>query len=213
MRVVGVSLALALVLSAAPAYAQTAPAGAGQQQPPAAAAPQPPRPYPEGPIKVAVIDIQRIARDSAEGKASTSKVAALNTQKVNELNDLNKKLQADQEKLRTQGAMLSEAARSDLERAIDRQQKEIQRAQQDAQEEVQELQIDLQNSFQQKLLPVIQQVVQEKGVHLLFSTADSGIVWADGGLDLTADVLNRFDAATSTSGAGTPAAAPAKPQE
>ena len=29
---------------------------------------------------------------------------------------------------------------------------------------------------------------------MLFSAADAGIVWADAGLDLTAEVIKRFDA-------------------
>ena len=166
------------------------------------------RPFPEG-AKIAYLDIQRVAAESAEGKVSTARVQALNQKKVAELNDLNKKLLADQQKLQSQGAMLNEAARAELERAIDRQQKELQRSQQDAQEEVQQLQTDLQNTFQGKLYPIIQQVVAEKGIEMLFSQRDSGIVFANPALDLTADVIKRFDAAQA---AAPPATAPAAPR-
>jgi hypothetical protein len=77
--------------------------------------------------------------------------------------------------------MLNEAARAELERNIDKEQKELQRSQQDAQEEVQQLQQDLQNGFQAKLLPIIQQVVNERKITILFSSADAGIVFADPG--------------------------------
>ena len=153
--------------------------------------------------------MQRVAAESSEGKASTTKVQALNQQKVSQLNEMNKKLQGDQQRLQSQGTLLSEAARGQLERDIDRQQKEIQRFTQDAQEEVQHLQTDLQNTFQQKLLPVIQQVVQERGLSILFSQADAGIVWADPGLDVTAEVIRRFDASNpAPAGAPTPAPSP-----
>ena len=138
------------------------------------------RPFPEG-AKLAYLDIQRVAAESAEGKVSTARVQALNQKKVAELNDLNKKLLADQQKLQSQGAMLNDGARAELERGIDRQQKELQRSQQDAQEEVQQLQTDLQNTFQGKLYPIIQQVVAEKGIEILFSQRDSGIVFANPG--------------------------------
>jgi outer membrane protein len=213
MMVSLVRVAVALVLAApAVALAQDAPAAPAQPAPQA----QPPRPFPEG-AKFAFIDIQRIASESSEGKASTTKVQALNQKKVAELNDLNKKLQADQQKLVQQGALLNEQARAELERSIDRQQKDLQRAQQDAQDEVTQLQVDLQNAFQAKLLPVIQQVVTEKGIQILFSRADSGIVVADPGLDLTAEVIKRFDASNPvpapSSEAATPPASTAKPQE
>jgi outer membrane protein len=209
--VLGLVFGFALVASPGAVRAQQAPA---PQTPPAAAAPAP-RPFPEG-AKFAYIDIQRIAAESAEGKASTAKVQALNQKKVAELSDLNKKLQADQQKLQTQGAMLNEAARAELERGIERQTKELQRSQQDAQEEVQQLQNDLQNAFQAKLYPVIQQVVAEKGIEVLFSQRDSGIVFANPALDLTADVIKRFDAAApaaATPPAAAPATPPAKPQK
>lgn len=186
MKVSVVSLALGSVLAVAPAVAF---------------AQAPPPPFPEG-QRFAVINIQRVAAESAEGKVSTAKVQALNQKKIGELNDLNKRLQADQQKMSAQGAMLNEAARGDLERAIDKEQKELQRKQQDAQEEVQQLQQDLQGGFQAKLLPIIQQVVSERKITILFSQADAGIVFAEPGLDLTADVIKRFDAAVP------PAAAP-----
>ena len=212
--VLGLVFGFALVASPGAVRAQQAPAPA-PQTPPAAAAPAP-RPFPEG-AKFAYIDIQRIAAESAEGKASTAKVQALNQKKVAELSDLNKKLQADQQKLQTQGAMLNEGARAELERGIERQTKELQRSQQDAQEEVQQLQNDLQNTFQAKLYPVIQAVVAEKGIEVLFSQRDSGIVFANPALDLTADVIKRFDSAAPAP-AAPPAAAPAttppaKPQK
>lgn len=197
MRSLAAVVALGLVLGAAPSFAQ-----APQPATPASAA--------GAGAKFAFLNVQRVASESSEGKTSTSKVQALNQQKVQQLNDLNKKLQADQQKLQSQSSVLSEAARAQLDRDIDRQQKEIQRFTQDAQEEVQNLQNDLQQGFQQKLLPVIQQVVAEKGIQILFSQADAGIVWADPTLDVTAEVIRRFDAVAPAAAAPAPStAAPA----
>ncbi|MGH9346575.1 MAG: OmpH family outer membrane protein, partial [Vicinamibacterales bacterium] len=159
--------------------------------------------FPEG-AKIAYINIQRIANESGEGKAATAKVQALNQKKVQELNEKNKALQADQQKLQSSLTIMSDTARAELEKKIERQNVDIQRATQDAQQEVQELQQDLQSEFQRKLMPIVQQVAQEKGLHLLFSAADSGIVWADPGLDITADVIKRFDAGTATTAAPKP---------
>jgi outer membrane protein len=201
--VLGLVFGFALVAAPGQVMAQTPASPA-----PPAAQPQPPRPFPEG-SKFAYIDIQRIAAESAEGKASTAKVQALNQKKVAELAEMNKKLQADQQRLQTQGAMLNDAARADLERSIERQTKEFQRSQQDAQEEVQQLQNDLQNAFQTKLYPVIQAVASEKGIQVLFSQRDSGIVFADPGLDITPEVIKRFDSAATPAPAAAQPATPA----
>ena len=205
-RVVTVSVvAVALV---APAFAQTAPKPAAPAAPKAAApaAPKPATapaaapapaapvvPFPDG-AKLAFIDIQRVIGESKEGQSASNKVKALNDRKVTELNDRNKSLQSDQQKLASGAGVLSDAAREDLQRKIERQNTDIERATQDAQKELQDLQQGLQLEFQRKLNPVLAEVAQEKGLYLVFSAGDAGLAWAHAGLDLTADVIKKFDA-------------------
>lgn len=208
MTVSPAALALSLALIAGPSFAQTPAAPAPQPAPAPAPAPGPPRPFPEG-AKIAYVNFQRIVSESSDGKASSAKVQALNQKKVAELNEKNKQLQANQQKLQQSGTVLSDAARGQLEKEIERQQVEIQRYTQDAQAEVQELQQDLQGEFQKKLIPIIEQVAKEKGLHLVFSQLDAGLVWADTGLDITPDVIKRFDSGGAKPGAA--AAAPPKP--
>jgi hypothetical protein len=73
-----------------------------------------------------------------------------------------------------------------------------------------ELQQELQLEFQKKISPLVQQIVQDKGLHLLLSRADAGIVWGDPGLDLTTDFVKKLDAVTPKPAAA-PAARPAAP--
>ena len=89
--------------------------------------------------------------------------------------------------------MMNDAARGALEKDIEKLQVDIQRYTQDAQAEVQELQQELQNEFQRKLLPIIDAVAKEKNLQMVFSVADAGVVWAYPGLDVTGDVIKRFD--------------------
>jgi len=206
------SLALAALPTLAAAQAPTPQAPAAQQKPPAAAAAQkpaePPRPFPEG-AKVAFMNIQLVAAESAEGKAANTKVQALRDKKLQELQTRNKQLEAAQQKVQG-GNLMSEDARNQAQKEVDRLTVEIQRAQQDADAELNELSQQLNVEFQRKLGPVIQQVSQERGLHMLLSRADAGIIWADAGLDLTAEIIKRFDAATAA-GAKPPAAPPKRP--
>ena len=84
----------------------------------------------------------------------------------------------------------------------------MQRATQDAQAEVQELQQQLQEEFQRRIAPIIEAVGKERGLHYIFNGPDSGLVWADAALDITADVVKKFDASTK---AAAPAAPPKPP--
>ena len=207
-------LLLAFVLSAAPALAQAAaqrPAAQPQAQTAPAPAPQPPAVFPQG-AKAALVNLQQIAQLSVDGKASTAKVQALITRKQTEAAAKAKQLQDDQNKLQQSGALMNETARTQLEKSIEKQQLDQQRFEQDAQAEVMELQTQLQGEFQEKLFPILNQMVLEKGLQVLFSAADAGIIAADPGIDLTVEAIKRFDAATPTTAAtAAPAAKPAAP--
>jgi Skp family chaperone for outer membrane proteins len=209
MRGFAIAASLGVVLSAAPGFAQ---APAGQPKPAAPAPPrpvapaapaapqpapppqQPPAPFPQG-AKVAFVNLQVIAQLSADGKAAAQKVNALTTKKQSEIGEKSKALQANQNKLQTGGGVMSDAARGQLEKEVDRQQRDLERMQQDAQSELNELQQELQNEFQKKLLPILMQISKEKGLHVLFSASDAGLIWAEEGLDLTLDAVAKLDAA------------------
>ena len=193
----------------APAPGTTKPAAPAPQTPapapPAAAAPV--LPFPEG-AKIAFVVLQRVVAESNDGKQASAKVQALQAKKVAELNERQKALQGLQEKLDKSGAVMSEAARGDLAKQVERTQVDLQRATQDAQQEVQELQQQLQDEFQRRIAPIIEAVGKERGLHYIFNGPDSGLVWADASLDITADVVKKFDAAVKTPA---PAAAPKPP--
>ena len=176
---------------AAPSPATPPAAPAAQAPPPAAATP--PKPFPEG-AKIAYVNVQAIASNSVEGKSATSKLDDLRKKKTADIADKNKALAAAQTKLQQGGSVLNDAARGALEKDIEKMNREIQFAQQDANTELQELQNQLQADFQEKLNPVLEQIASEKGLHMLIDIANSGAVWANSGLDLTAEVIRRFDA-------------------
>jgi Skp family chaperone for outer membrane proteins len=219
MRGHALAASLAVVLSAASALAQTpapqptaptgqrptpaAPASPPLAQPAPAPAPAPPAPFPAG-AKVAFVDFQRVAAESVEGQISSGKINALVAKKQGEGAEKAKQLQLNEQRLAQSGAVMSEAARTQLEKDIERQKREGERFQQDAQAEIMELQQELQLDFQKKISPLVQQIVQDKGLHLLLSRADAGIVWGDPGLDLTSDFVKKLDAVTPK-----PAVAPA----
>jgi outer membrane protein len=206
MRGFAIAVSLAVVMSAGAVFAQTPPA---RQPPPAQPAParpaqpapapaapavaQPPVPFPAG-AKMAYINPQRIFQESAEGKTALTRVQTLINRKQTEGQDRQKKLAADQQKLQTSGGVMNEAARSQLEKEIEKEQVDGQRFQQDAQAEINELQQEVQNEFIKKVSPMIEAVAKEKGVQLVFDLNNAGLAYFDPGLDLTADVIKKLDA-------------------
>ena len=213
-----------VALGAAPAIAQQPPATgtpaqtkpaqppAGTQppatapQPPApaaAAAPQqPPPPFPAG-AKIGFINPQAIFQQSADGKAALARVQTLIQKKQKEGEDKAKALQSNQQKLQSGGSVMNDAARGQLEKEIDREQKEIERFQQDAQTEINELQQELQNEFLKKVNPLLDQVANEKGLLMVLNADTAGIAWANMGLDLGPEIVKKLDAMSNK-----PAASP-----
>ena len=226
MRVLAVAVGVGLLLAPSGALAQARGAApqptAPRPAPQAPGAPRPAQPAAQAPalppipqvqfqdgLKYAYLRVDVIAANSVEGRAANEKVKALNDQKVRELNERNKALQAAQQKLEQGGTVLNDVARAQLQQEVERQQRDIQRFTEDAQQDVQALQQQLQEDFQRKLNPVVDRVAKEKQVHMVFSAADSGLVWADPTMDLTADIIKAFDAAAGRPAAAAPAPAPA----
>ena len=172
-----------------PATQPPAPAGQTPAQPPAL---KPPAPFPQD-SKIAFVDINAVAANSAAGKEASNKLKALQDKKLAEINDKNKQLQAAQQKLSTGGSVLNDTARDQLQKDVDRMQRDIQFTQQNAQAEYNELQEDLRNDFQKKLMPIIDALATEKGLYAIFSVGDAGAMYVHPGLDLTAEVVKRLD--------------------
>jgi Skp family chaperone for outer membrane proteins len=122
-------------------------------------------------------------------------------------------LESNKQKLQQGGAVLNEAARAQTQKEIDRLTVEIDRFQEDANAEVQELQQQLQGEFQEKLRPIVDAMVKELAIGLLFSSSDAGAIYVDPSLDITPEVIKRFDAAGGVAkpAAAAPAPSPAKP--
>jgi outer membrane protein len=161
-------------------------------QTPAPAPAQPPKPFPEG-AKVALINLQAIVSNSIEGKAATAKVQELNKKKAAEISDKTKQAQAIQTKVQQGGSVLSDQARAQAEKDLQRLQRELQAMQEDAQQEITDLQQTLQVDFQNRLNPIIEQVATEKGLHLVLGV--EAVVWGYAGIDISGEVIKRFDAA------------------
>src|SRR5436305_8012727 len=136
MRGLVIAASLSCLLSAGPVFSQTPPAQTPPAQPkpvqPAQIIPppaqHPPAPFPQG-AKIAFVNFQRVVSESSDGKASSVRIQTLSKKKQDEGTQKAAQLKANQDKLQTSGGVMSEAARSQLEKEIERQQVEAQRFQ------------------------------------------------------------------------------------
>jgi outer membrane protein len=192
------------MLVAASATAQTAPPPTtpppATQTPPAGQKPPTPTPTPT-PVpfppesKVAFIDLQAIVQQSKLGKQGRDAMQQLNDKLSADLAAKNKEIQTLQDRMKTQQRVVTEAAYNVMVKDLDRLTREAQFKQQDAQVQVDQLNQDLLQSFQQKVLPLVEKLREERGLWIIFALGDnSNIAAAHAGLDLSAEIVKRLDA-------------------
>ena len=222
MRLLAIVLASSFTLAAGETHAQ-APAPATQKPPapapatqkpapgtPAAAPATAPAPRFQDGFKYAYVNMAAIAAQSNDGRAAAEKLKAFQDQKTRELQDKQKTLQAAQSKLESGGSVLSDAARAQLQTDIDRQQRDLQRLSEDAQQDVQNLAQQVEEDFTRKVLPIIGKVAQDKKIDFVFNAQQSGLVWAEAGMDLTGEVIAAMNGGKPPAAPAAPAAPPAK---
>lgn len=148
-----------------------------------------------GQAKFAVIDVQRIIAESASARAALAKLQDYGKEQEAKLSA--KKNEIDQLKKRVdEGAnALAEDRLNELKRELSAKTIELQRAGDDAQREFNDRQAEALREIERRVMPVIQQVGQEGGYSMIFRKFDSGLVYAAEGLDITAVVIQRLDAA------------------
>ena len=165
------------------------------QKPAPTPAPKPePIPFPAD-AKVAFLDLQAVVQQSKLGKQGRDEMQKLNDKLGAELAAKNKEIQALQEKMKTQQGVVSEAVYNNMGKELDRLTREAQFKQQDAQAQVDSLNQELLKSFQEKVLPVVEELRKERGLWIIFALGDnSNIAAAHAGLDLSAEIVKRLDA-------------------
>jgi Skp family chaperone for outer membrane proteins len=194
---------LGLTLISATAYAQAAgtppkpqtpPPAAAQApaKPPAAATAAPIVPLPEG-TKVAIIDPDYIAAESAAGKAIFNQLKALSDKRTGELQNAQTAVNALIQKKNTQASMLTPQAVAQLDKEIERQNLDIQYKTQTAQKEISDLQSELYSDLATKMSPVLEAFAKEKGL-LVVLDARNGVTWAAAGMDISPEIVKRLDA-------------------
>jgi outer membrane protein len=174
------------------------------------------------PVKMGVVDMQRISQESLLGKSYATRMDQLEseirselTKRQNQIGQLDTAIKTLTDDLQKQAAILSPDANEKKQQEIvkknrDRQalaedsQADIQRMQQAAQQKAQEFQVE----FNTKIQPILQAVGKEKGLDFILDRASLVLINTE--LDVTRDVIVKAD---DTEKAARPAAAAPKPAE
>ncbi len=149
-------------------------------------------PAPAPPVLIAVVDYQRLAQESNAGKEAASRLQKLADQKKQELDKFENEARELVEKLNTQGPPMSEDKREALAKQADDKQKAWKRTQEDAQRDFQAAEQKETRALAGRLLPFLREFCKEKRYGLVLD-ARAGILYSDESVDITNEVLRRFN--------------------
>jgi len=193
----------------------------GQAQPPAQPAAQPPAPQAPKETsaaasgnsgRVAVVDFQKAVFENTEGKKAQEKLMGEVNKRQKDFEEKQKTLSDAQNKLQTQDKALSDTAKADLGRQIDKLNTDLQRMNDDAQKELQDLQQQLLRPIADRTQKVLQAYSAENGFSVVFdvSSQANSIVYVQEVADITTEIIRRVDADLAKTPV-TPAAPAARP--
>lgn len=144
--------------------------------------------------KIGVINSQMVLEKSAEGKRVIAQLQDRDKKSTGDLNRLDNEIKALETKLSTQRLTLTEEAALQINSDLEKKKTDQKRLSEDAVRELQELQYRLFNKVQGELIPIIEGLGKEKGMDVIFDLAKSGAVYVNPVIDVTDEVIRRYDA-------------------
>jgi outer membrane protein len=149
--------------------------------------------------KIAAVDLQKAFEQSAEGKGIISQLRQKEQAIVGELEKLDKQILSLETKLNTQRLTLSEEARQKLAFELESAKLQRQRTEEDSTKEFQRLQFSLVSRLRTEVYSVIQSYAREQQISLVFDlSAPAGVIYCEPALDITSEIIRRYDAAKAS---------------
>lgn len=167
-----------------------------------------PRPGAAADLKIGYVDLQRAVSEVEEGKAARAQLKREFDEKQKKLDAKEaelKKLQAEFEK---QAVVLSEAAKREKAEELERKFGEAQALLRQLQQELGGRERELMGSLFEKMGQIVKEIAEAEGFTFVLEKNQSGIMYAPASLDVTNELVRKYNARFAKKGA--PAAAPKK---
>ena len=159
------------------------------------------------PTRVAVLNMNAAIATTAEGKKATADLQKKFAPRQEELESKQREVQALQERYQQQSTTLSEQERRRLARQLEEGQRSLKRKQEDYQADSQTESQDTYNRLILKMQRIISQYAAQNGYVLVLDYSQIPVFYIHKSIDITDDLVRRYDAANPAESTAT--AAPA----
>jgi len=149
-------------------------------------------------IKIGVVNSQEVLEKSSEGKKAIGQLEEKRKSNQDRLGNMDEEIRKLETKLNTQRLTLTNEAILQLSSDIEKKRTERKRFAEDSLREMQDMQLRLFNRVQGELIPIIEQIGKEKNLDLILDLANSGAIYFNPVIDLTTEVIRRYDASKAS---------------
>jgi len=154
--------------------------------------------FAQEPIKIGIVNSNEVIQRSTEGKAVMAQLQEKDKANSAKLTTMDEKIRELETKLNTQRLTLTQESILQLNSDLERKRTERKRFAEDSLRELQELRFRLFTRVQDEVIPIIEGLGKERNLNIIFDLANSGAVYFNPTIDLTAEVIKRYDASKAT---------------
>ena len=146
--------------------------------------------------KVAVVDFERAVVESRDGKVSSEKFNATLQATQADIEKRQKDLDEAEKKLQNGARTLSDTAKVDLQKDIERKTTELKRINEDAQKDLQMLRDELLRPIAERATALLNVMADEQGYTVVIdiSNPENSVLWVNPKNDISPELIKRLDA-------------------
>lgn len=150
--------------------------------------------YAQQVTKVAIINSQKAFETSAEGKKALAQLQDLDTRIKTNLQKMDDAIRLLENRMNTGRLTMTNEALLALQADIDKKTTERKRYEEDQTRDAQQLSQNLIQKIRGEMVAVIEALAKERGLELVLDAATAGVVTANPTIDITDEVVKRYDA-------------------
>jgi outer membrane protein len=154
-------------------------------------------------LKIGYVDLQQALNEVDEGKAAKAQLKKDFDDKQKRLDREQSELKRMKEDLDKQAVVMADDARREKQGELDRKFMEVQGLFVQLQKELSEREREVTRGIFEKMTQIIREIAEADGFTLVFERTDAGLVYAPKSLDLTSDLIRKYNARYKGAGAGT----------
>ena len=144
-------------------------------------------------IKIGLVDLQRVLVESKKGKEPLAKLKADMDAKNRDLEAQEKRVRQMEADFEKQQSVLSEAARKEKQKAIQKAQVDLSRTVDDLKREFGERERELRQRLVREVQTVVQEYGKKNGYVLIMEMRAAGVMYSSEGADISKEIIAAYE--------------------